>query len=550
MIKSLTVTNDLGESIKLELMRPELSGFLVQSVDGLGPVKANINTTKMAVSDGSIYNSASLDQRSIVLNLIFLDSTDESIEDLRHKSYRYFPLKKQIRFCVETDNRTSEVTGYVESNDPNIFNNQEGCSIAIVCTDPLFYTLHPSNTIFSGSEPVFEFPFSNESTSDPLLEMGTVKTNTEENVYYEGDSEVGVTIKIHSVGEASNVAIYNLNSREKMTIDTSKMIIEERTNIFDDEDVTWESDRIIALSGKVQSFSETFAGSIPEYKSDTMVSGYIPVISGTILKYRIATPRIIAAGVSKTTVLCGYDAQKAYVYGSNIDIQDKPEAGSIISGEYEIPSDVKYIRVEIDDKYIDEYSFVYVKPQYKEVELFNETDVTWESGMLLNADGTTKQYTADNRYKVSDFILVNPGTLLEYCLRVPTDKHVVIVEYDSYKSFLGNEISTNDSASKILLSNETRYIRVCTWDVGSLVYLKSIESRIKKGDTITINTERGNKSIHLQRNGETFNIFNCLGKKSDWLTLSRGDNLFAYRAETGGENLQFRIENKTAYTGV
>lgn len=45
MIKSITVTNYLGDSIKLELARPEESGFVVKSVTGLGPGSANINTT-------------------------------------------------------------------------------------------------------------------------------------------------------------------------------------------------------------------------------------------------------------------------------------------------------------------------------------------------------------------------------------------------------------------------------------------------------------------------------------------------------------------------
>lgn len=33
MIKSVTVTNYLGDSVKLELMRPEKSGFIVKSIN-------------------------------------------------------------------------------------------------------------------------------------------------------------------------------------------------------------------------------------------------------------------------------------------------------------------------------------------------------------------------------------------------------------------------------------------------------------------------------------------------------------------------------------
>ena len=42
MIKSVTVVNHLGESLKLDLASPEKSGFIVKSIEGLGPVKATL----------------------------------------------------------------------------------------------------------------------------------------------------------------------------------------------------------------------------------------------------------------------------------------------------------------------------------------------------------------------------------------------------------------------------------------------------------------------------------------------------------------------------
>lgn len=47
MIRAITVTNYLGDSIKLDLARPEQSGFVVTSVTGLGSGKANINMTEI-----------------------------------------------------------------------------------------------------------------------------------------------------------------------------------------------------------------------------------------------------------------------------------------------------------------------------------------------------------------------------------------------------------------------------------------------------------------------------------------------------------------------
>ena len=41
--------------------------------------------------------------------------------------------------------------------------------------------------------------------------MGEIKNETEQVVVYNGDAEIGVTITIHAIGEASNITIYNLS---------------------------------------------------------------------------------------------------------------------------------------------------------------------------------------------------------------------------------------------------------------------------------------------------------------------------------------------------
>lgn len=136
MIKSITVTNYLGDSIKLDLARPEESGFVVTSVTGLGSGKANINMTEIATNDGSLYNSSRLPSRNIVISLKYL--WQSTIEDVRQLSYKFFPIKKKLTLLIETDNRQAEIEGYTEANDPNIFSKDEGSDISIVCPNPFF----------------------------------------------------------------------------------------------------------------------------------------------------------------------------------------------------------------------------------------------------------------------------------------------------------------------------------------------------------------------------------------------------------------------------
>ena len=224
LIRAVTFTNYLGDSIRLDLARPEESGFIIKSVTGLGPGKANINTTEIATNDGSLFNSSRMPSRNIVISLAYM--WKDSIEDVRQLSYKYFPIKKKLTMLIETDNRQAEIEGYVESNDPTIFSKDEGSDISIVCPNPFFYSAGKdgiNTTIFYGVEALFEFPFSNESLKDPLLEMGEIKNETEQVVVYNGDAEIGVTITIHAIGEASNITIYNTGTREVMRIDTDKL---------------------------------------------------------------------------------------------------------------------------------------------------------------------------------------------------------------------------------------------------------------------------------------------------------------------------------------
>lgn len=254
MIYSIVVTNYLGDRIKLELGKPEISGFLIKSITGLGPAKANVNTTEVSTNDGALFNSARLSQRNIVLDMVFINTVyGESIEDLRQKSYKYFPLKKSVELTIETDNRYVKTTGYVESNEPNIFSSQEGTQISIICPDPYFYSAGEDGnnvTNFYSIDPMFEFPFSNESLDEPLLVFGEIQIKTEGVITYHGDSEIGVMIYIHAIGPATNINIYNTETREVMRINTEKISSLTGKGIVASDDIvinTSKGDKSITL---------------------------------------------------------------------------------------------------------------------------------------------------------------------------------------------------------------------------------------------------------------------------------------------------------------
>lgn len=224
MIYSVQITNHNSESILLDLYHPETSGLAVDSIEGLGPAQADIQSTEVATVDGGIFNHARQQQRNIVFNLIMM--FDPTIETSRLKVYKYFPIKKQIRMLFKTEHRYAEIYGYVESITPDIFSNQETVQVSVICPDPNFYELAPSQSIFSGVRSMFEFPFSNESLNENLIVFGDILDDTRATIDYVGDSDTGISITIHALGQAENITIWNNGTREKIYIDTLKIYLQ------------------------------------------------------------------------------------------------------------------------------------------------------------------------------------------------------------------------------------------------------------------------------------------------------------------------------------
>lgn len=220
MIKSVTVTNYLGESIEIELAFPEKSGFAITKIEGITSPKSDVNVTEVVTADGGLFNSSRMTSRDIKIKMLYFGV---DIESIRRKSYKYFPSKRPVKLVFKSDTRTVYASGYVEENKINIFDKKEGSEITIVCPDPYFYALRNTETVFSGVVPMFEFPFENNSVKENLIEMGNIVTKQYETVFYKGEGEVGVTIVIHSMGTVGTLTMYNIDTRQSMRISKEKL---------------------------------------------------------------------------------------------------------------------------------------------------------------------------------------------------------------------------------------------------------------------------------------------------------------------------------------
>lgn len=212
MINTITITNSRNESVILDLFDPFSSGFAIQQVDGLGPVNTNINTADYAYKPGAFYLGSRQSTRNIVFDLVFLDTVG-TIEQVRHLSYQYWPIGERIDILVSTDTRELYTNGYVESNEPAIWDAEhEGCQISVICESPFFVSPNTNVNKLSDIRNSFHFPFA--STEDPELTFGYADVHDYIVAVNNGDVETGAIFELRPSVPVDNISIFRYGVTE------------------------------------------------------------------------------------------------------------------------------------------------------------------------------------------------------------------------------------------------------------------------------------------------------------------------------------------------
>ena len=274
MIQSFKIVNYLGESLFLDIRRPEDTGLLVASVTGLNYPKTDIAAQNYATYDGAKFGNLHIGTRNIVMNIIFYQDNKEKldVESLRWRLQRYFLPKTELTFYATNEHGTFWIKGVVESNEINIFSKQEAAQISILCADPYFNKNESDRVIAVGIvDPLFEFPFSIEMDKNmPLppytkianaaggfdiiadnvyyeitlnsetldlgyhakairalnsgkIEFGNIKDYPRTIIDYDGSVATGLTINIEAKGPIHGLRINNVTRGEYIVIDDSKL---------------------------------------------------------------------------------------------------------------------------------------------------------------------------------------------------------------------------------------------------------------------------------------------------------------------------------------
>lgn len=216
-------SNPSAPELPLGGFMPNDDPIQVRSIDGLGPVKAEIASTELASGRGELYQGSSLPKRNIVMSLgLNPDWAENTMSTLRQKLYRYLLPQAWTKLRFFSDYLpTVDIEGYVESFEPNMFSQDPEIQISVLCHRPDF--IEADTTVFEGT-------VDNGTTELEFEYIGTVPTGFElrvdrtvANPSYTGDFEITVKSPTDpQVFEIDNVLVDTTKYFKLTTVEGNK----------------------------------------------------------------------------------------------------------------------------------------------------------------------------------------------------------------------------------------------------------------------------------------------------------------------------------------
>lgn len=209
---SLKIENTNGEIFELT---HDFSDYYVTKVEGLTPPATTINTAKAGIIDGTFFNSASVEERNIVISI----TINGDIEANRQKLYRIFPRKTACTVYFKNANRDVKIKGYVETIECDPFVMREKAQISIICPRPYFEDLATIYAELAATLAMFEFPFAIEEDNPIPFSEATDYPIAE--IMNEGDAEAGCIISIEVNDTIQGIKIINTSTQQFFYLDSA-----------------------------------------------------------------------------------------------------------------------------------------------------------------------------------------------------------------------------------------------------------------------------------------------------------------------------------------
>lgn len=187
MLQTVEVRTPQGALLSLPL-QDVVSGYILEEVQGLDPVKATLVSSGFATMDGEQYHSARRATRNVTLKIgLEPNYVTETVQDLRRGLYDYLMPKNAVNLrFVMSDGLEADIQGRVESLETDFFSQDPAVDVSVICYDPDFV----------GSDAV-------------VLAGNTTSTTTETTIDYEGTVDTGVLLQLNVNRTLSSFTVYH-----------------------------------------------------------------------------------------------------------------------------------------------------------------------------------------------------------------------------------------------------------------------------------------------------------------------------------------------------
>ena len=488
----LIATNQAGQSLQIT----QNGDYSLADISGLTPSKATINYTDIAGSDNSVFNSARMEVRNIVLTVV----PEGAIETNRIGLYDVFRIKQLITLRYTSESRDVTIAGYVESIEGSLFSQKQSLQISIICVEPFFKDATTIVEELSQILAMFEFPFAIELD-------GTM----EEEMWIPNVSVKGETTQGGTPSPSAPVSLTGIES--PVTIQTSLGDKQYPVEITFDGGALYGGDEIF----------------------DELVNGE-------------------DAKITRRFKMLEFDGTENWVQ-SNINTP-KIYRWHLIPDNIKIPS-ANYVAIVMWSTH---YLALTANETWKQNQgvsvetsgklLFydenHHTDIkNWKSYLAAQkAAGTPVKVVYE--LETPEVQSITPATASrEY----ETSLGIPFSEID--KTYMKNIFNEGDVSCGMIIELQATgtVAKPVIYDATNRTKFL-LNTTMNNGDLIRINTNKGQKSVMRERNSVITNMINSVDEESTWLQLNPGETVFAYDAESGVEQLMISIFHNNLYGGV
>ncbi len=179
----------------------------VRSVTGLSPASATLNESNVVGVPGVKIVGSNIGKRAISFTI----RVNHPCEQNRAKLLEFLAPGNEITINIKTSLKEVEITGIVETNEYDIYTNNQTMLVSILCAYPHFVVSSSERTTYSvESTGGFQFPLN--VSYDDEVSFDNLNIIDRLIIYNYGQIETGLELELEFYDHTTDPKIYNVDN--------------------------------------------------------------------------------------------------------------------------------------------------------------------------------------------------------------------------------------------------------------------------------------------------------------------------------------------------